>query len=296
MSDSSISERIDTGTEEVLVGRKTGVLTITLNRPKARNALTLEMLAALEMALAYAETDARVRCVVLTGAAGTFCSGGDIRQMLEGGSDASAGLEVDERIAAQRRSQRGTIGRLYNLPKPTLAMLTGAVAGAGLSLALACDLRIMAKNAYLVTAFARVGVSGDYGGTFLMSRLVGTAKTRELYFLSDRVSADEALSLGLTNWVCDPDKSAGQAQSVAERLAAGPGIAYRYMKENLNRAICAVQLSDCMDLEATHHVHCTLTADHREAAQAFVDKRQPSFARPDSVVPEPSEETSRREN
>ena len=127
------------------------------------------------------------------------------------------------------------------------------------------------------TAFARVGFSGDYGGTYFLSQLVGTAKARELYFLSDRVTADEALRLGLANWVVEPDELQAKTREIAGRLATGPTIAYRYMKENLNRAM-AGEMGDCLDLEVTHHVHCGQTEDHKSAVKAFVEKREPVFA------------------
>ena len=126
------------------------------------------------------------------------------------------------------------------------------------------------------TAFARVGFSGDYGGTYFLTQLVGSAKARELYFLSDRVSAEEALRLGLANWVCEPEQLAAKTQEIARRLASGPTVAMRYMKENLNRAMGG-DVDDCLDLEATHHVHCGQTEDHREASKAFVEKREPVF-------------------
>jgi 2-(1,2-epoxy-1,2-dihydrophenyl)acetyl-CoA isomerase len=134
----------------------------------------------------------------------------------------------------------------------------------------------MARTAIMTTAFARVGFSGDYGGTYFMTQLVGAAKARELYYLSERVSADEALRLGLVNWVVEPDELAAKTREIARRLASGPTVAYRYMKENLNRAM-AGDVDDCLDLEATHHVHCGRTEDHREAAKAFVEKREPVF-------------------
>jgi 2-(1,2-epoxy-1,2-dihydrophenyl)acetyl-CoA isomerase len=137
-------------------------------------------------------------------------------------------------------------------------------------------MRVMASSAILTTAFARVGFSGDYGGTYFMTQLVGSAKARELYYLSDRVNADEALQLGLANWVVEPEALMDKAMEIARRLASGPTVAYRYMKENLNRAM-AGEVDDCLDLEATHHVHCGQTEDHREAAKAFVDKREPVF-------------------
>jgi len=137
-------------------------------------------------------------------------------------------------------------------------------------------MRVMASNAIMTTAFARVGFSGDYGGTYFLTQLVGSAKAREMYYLSDRVSADEALRLGLTNWVCEPEELMAKAREIALRIANGPTVAYRYMKENLNRAM-AGEIDDCLDLEATHHIHCGQTEDHREATQAFVAKREPVF-------------------
>ena len=162
------------------------------------------------------------------------------------------------------------------MPKPTIAALPGAAAGAGLSLALACDLRVASEKAILVTAFAKVGFSGDYGGTFFMTQLLGSAKARELYYLSDRIDAREAERLGLVNRVFDEASFEKDTMELARRLAAGPGVAFRYMKENLNRA-AAGELNECLDLEATHHVHTGLTADHRNAARAFVEKRNPVF-------------------
>ena len=270
------SHSLDTGTADLLATLDTGVLTLTLNRPDARNAMSREMNTALQQQLAEAELNPAVKCIVLTGAGKGFCAGGDVKGMAAAGDGTVGALTIDEAIHRQRVNQRATAGKLFKMPKPTLAALPGAAAGAGLALALACDLRIMASNAILTTAFARVGFSGDYGGSYFLTQLVGTAKARELYFLSDRVSADEALRLGLSNWVCAPDELAARTREIALRLAAGPTVAYRYMKENLNRAL-AGDVDDCMDLEATHHIHCGQTEDHREATKAFVDKREPSF-------------------
>ena len=183
---------------------------------------------------------------------------------------------LDEAIARQRLGQRATAGKLYEMPKPTIAALPGAAAGAGLSLALACDLRVASENAVLLTAFARVGFSGDYGGTFFLTRLVGAAKARELYYLSERVDAKEAERLGLVNRVFPESVFEEQTLELARRLANGPAVAYRYMKENLNRAL-AGEVMECMDLEVTHHVHTGKTEDHRDAVRAFVEKHAPVF-------------------
>ena len=274
-----MAETIDTGTPDLLATLDAGVLTLTLNRPEARNAMSREMNLALQQQLAAAEFDAAVKCIVLTGAGKGFCAGGDVKGMAargnaEGGTVGA--MTIDEAIHRQRANQRATAGKLFKMPKPTLAALPGAAAGAGLALALACDLRIMASSAIMTTAFARVGFSGDYGGTYFLTQLVGSAKARELYFLSERVGADEAHRLGLANWVCAPQDLAARSREIALRLAKGPTVAYRYMKENLNRAM-AGEVDDCLDLEATHHIHCGQTEDHREATLAFVEKREPVF-------------------
>lgn len=268
--------KIDTGTEHLLASLEGGVLTLTLNRPDARNAMSREMNMALQQQLAAAEIDPAVKCLVLTGAGNAFCAGGDVKGMAAKGDGTVGEFTIDQAIHRQRLNQRATAGKLFKMPKPTLAALPGAAAGAGLSLALACDLRVMASSAIMTTAFAKVGFSGDYGGTYFMTQLVGAAKARELYFLSDRVTADEALRLGLANWVVAPEALAEKTREIAGRLASGPTVAYRYMKENLNRAMGG-DVDDCLDLEATHHIHCGQTEDHREAAKAFVEKRAPVF-------------------
>jgi 2-(1,2-epoxy-1,2-dihydrophenyl)acetyl-CoA isomerase len=267
---------IDTGTEDILAHQDDGVVVITLNRPQARNAMSGGMTAGLERTLDYAEREQSVRAVVLTGAGGAFCAGGDVKGMAAGGGG-GVGPTLDERIHAQRLNQRNTSGRMYLMPKPVIASLPGPAAGAGLSLALSADLRIMADTAFITSAFARVGFSGDYGGTFFLSQLVGTGKAKEIYYLSDRVSAEECLRLGIANQVVPAAELEEATMALARRLASGPPVAYRYMKENFNRAAMGADVIECLDLEATHHVHAGLTEDHREAAKAFVEKREPVF-------------------
>jgi 2-(1,2-epoxy-1,2-dihydrophenyl)acetyl-CoA isomerase len=273
---------IQTGTEDLLAHVEDRVATITMNRPKRRNALSGAMLGALEAVLAEVELANDVGCVVLTGAGGAFCAGGDVKGMADAGDGRASGKErqrtsTDDAIHRQRLSQRGTSGRLYSMPKPTIASLPGAAAGAGLSLALACDLRIASENAIMTTAFTKVGFSGDYGGTYFMTKLVGAAKARELYLLSDRIDAMEAERLGLINFVVPDEALEKETTALAHRLAHGPAVAYRYVKENLNRALEGGELGECLDLEATHHVHASFTQDHKNAVQAFVEKRKPVF-------------------
>src|SRR5438874_5345311 len=201
-----------------------------MNRPERRNAMSGPMLDAMARVLADMETDEDVGCVVLTGAGGAFCAGGDVKAMASGGSD---GVGFDARVHRQRLSHRATAGRLHDMPKPTVAALPGAAAGAGLSLALACDLRYAARRAVMTTAFAKVGFSGDYGGTWFLTRLVGTAKAKELYFFSDRLSASEAADLGIVNAMFPAETVLSETVERARRLAHGPRIPLRYMKEHL---------------------------------------------------------------
>ena len=264
---------IDTGTEDLQARIDDGVAVLTMNRPDRRNALSTQMLEAMARTLADVEVDADVGAVVLTGAGGAFCAGGDVKNMAAGGA---GDIPFDTRVHRQRLSQRATSGKLWTLPKPTIAAIPGAAAGAGLSLALACDLRYAAAGAVMTTAFARVGFAGDYGGTWFLTRLVGSAKAKELYYFSERISAEDAHGLGIVNDVFPAEHLEAEVLARAKRLAAGPRVAYQYMKENLNRAVHG-ELGECLDMEAAHHLRTGLTEDHREAAKAFVDKREPVF-------------------
>jgi len=268
---------IETGSEHLLARVEDGVATLTFNRPERRNALSAAMFVGLERALVEAASASDIRCVVLTGAGGAFCAGGDVKGMAESQeSGGGGGGGVDAAVQRQRRWHRATSARLYELPKPVLASLPGAAAGAGLALALACDLRIASESAVLLTAFANVGFSGDFGGTFFLTQLVGSAKARELYYLSERIDAREAERIGLVNRVVPAEKLEAETRELAARLAHGPSVAYGYMKENLNRAVGG-ELYECLDAEATHHVHTAFTEDHRNAVKAFVEKRTPVF-------------------
>ncbi|MCU1503163.1 MAG: Enoyl-CoA hydratase [Ilumatobacteraceae bacterium] len=268
---------IDTGTDDLLATVDDGVATITMNRPERRNAMSGPMNVAIGRVLAEVELADDVGCVVLTGAGGAFCAGGDVKGMASGG-DGGTGMPTtyDAGVHRQRLNQRSISQRLYEMPKPTIAALPGAAAGAGFSLALACDLRYAVPGAVLTTAFAKVGFAGDYGGTWFLTRLVGSGKARELYYFSDKVSAEDAERLGIVNAIFPAETFVDDVAERAHRLASGPTVAYRYMKENLNRAVHG-ELGECLDMEAAHHIRTGQTEDHREAAKAFVEKRQPTF-------------------
>ncbi len=264
-----------TPSQDLLVAREDGVLVLTFNRPDHRNALTGDMFERMSAELAAAELDPAIGCIVLTGAGAAFCAGGDVKSMA---AQHAAGAAIDHtaRMEKQRASQRATALRLYQMAKPTIASLPGAAAGAGFSLALACDLRIAADTAVMTTAFAKVGLSGDYGGTYLLTQIVGTAKARELYLLADRIDMAEATRLGIVNWVVPADKLAAETMVLAKRLAAGPRLAQALIKDNLNRALKAT-FADCLDMESANMAQARMTEDHKEAAQAFAEKRAPKF-------------------
>jgi 2-(1,2-epoxy-1,2-dihydrophenyl)acetyl-CoA isomerase len=265
-----------TESNDLLVRREDGVLVLTFNRPEHRNALTQEMQVRLGEELAAAELDREVGCVLLTGAGGAFCAGGDVKNMARGHA---AGQPIDQlrRMETQRQSQRRTSLRLFEMAKPTIAALPGAAAGAGLSLALACDMRIASETAIMSTAFVKIGLSGDYGGTYLLTQLVGPAKARELYLLGDRIDMTEAARIGLVNWVVPSVELEIKALEIARRLASGPRLAHRLIKDNLNRALTG-SFAECLDMESANLMQLRDTEDHKEAARAFAEKRAPRFA------------------
>jgi len=252
---------------------KDGVAVLTLNRPDRLNAMSRPMLDSLLEALPRLAEDPEIGVVVLTGAGRGFCAGGDVKAMAEGNE---LGGQTMEEKAQALRSRMETSRWLHEMPKPTIAMMRGPAAGAGLSLAMACDMRIASDTIRLGTAFARVGYSGDFGGSYYLTQLVGTAKARELYFTADLLDAQQALGLGLVNRVVADARLEEETMALASRLARGPRVAYRYMKRNMNAAETA-SLKDMLDLEAWHHTRTGMTEDHREAARAFVEKREPQF-------------------
>lgn len=278
------ARQLDTGTGDLLAGVRDGVGIIVLNRPERRNALSPAMLAALAAALGQLEDSDEVGALVITGSGPAFCAGGDVKGFSARGGEGSGAAEVDEEsVAAQLDSQLATVGRLYRYAKPVIAALPGAAAGAGLGFALAADLRIGSARAVIATAFGRVGLSGDYGATWLLRDLVGPARAAELMFLGDRVDADTCLRLGLLNWVVAEDELTARTADLAARLANGPRQALASMKHNLRLARHA-SLDEAMAAEIPLHKGCGITADHREAVAAFMEKREPRFgaARPGS--------------
>ena len=256
---------------EVRVRVEDRVAVVTLNRPEARNALTREMKRTLARVIPELGADPAVGCVLLTGAGRAFCAGGDTRTMARDGR-----LPAPEERKRELRAEHAIPLALHRLEKPTVAALPGPAAGAGLALALACDLRVASESAFVATAYARLGLSGDYGGSWFLTRLVGTARARELYFLGERLDAAACERIGLVNRVVPDAQLEQEALGWARRIAAGPPIALRLMKDNLNRALVH-DLEAALDLEADRMVEGAQTEDYLEAVLAFAEKRAPVF-------------------
>ena len=270
---------VETGSDQLLARIEDGVGVIVLNRPEARNALSEALTPALRRTVARFAAADEVGSVVVTGAGSAFCAGGDVKGMARSRGAAGAGAKprgLEEAAADLRHRQRTLTGALVAMRKPTIAALPGPAAGAGLALALACDIRFAARSAFVSTGYARVGLTGDYGINWLLTRLVGTGRARELMFTAARVDAETCERYGLVNRVFDDDALMAETMAFARRLAAGPRAALAGIKDNLDRASDSDFLS-ALDGEAEVLVRAARTADHREAVRAFVEKRPPRF-------------------
>jgi 2-(1,2-epoxy-1,2-dihydrophenyl)acetyl-CoA isomerase len=247
-----------------------GIATLTLNRPERLNALSMEIRVGLLEALERLGHDSNVGCIVLTGSGRGFCAGGDVKSMGDrsatGFESRASGIQFSNRIPRLMRT----------IPKTVIAMVNGVAVGAGLSMALACDLRVAARSARFGTGFLKIGLSGDWGGTWTLTRLVGTAKARELYLLGDMITADEALANGMVNRVADDDDLLSTTMAMARRIADLPQVAVGYTKRNLHAAETG-EFQTVLDMEAFNQARCSQTEDHREAIKAFAEKRRPVF-------------------
>ena len=262
-------------TQDLIESFEGGIATLTMNRPEARNALSRAMMEGLAEAMPRLAVDPAVRLVVLTGAGNAFCSGGDVKGFAKNVGGAPAAVSFDTKVT-DLRARMEAVRWLHEMPKPTLAVIPGAAAGAGLSLALACDLRIAADDAKFTTAFSKIGLSGDFGGSYFLNHLVGAAKARQMYFTAQVINGAEAQRIGMVDRAVPAAQLADAARAWAAELAALPTVAVGYMKRNLNVGLRG-SLSDVLDSEALHMIRTFETEDHKGAAVAFVEKRAPSF-------------------
>ena len=264
---------IETGTDELLCHIEDRVAVITLNKPNKKNALGDFLTPALRRTLLVVEADDRVGAVMITGAGDAFCSGGDVSGM---GGSSSAPKSVEDRIDELTRKQETLTLRLHELEKITIAALPGAAAGAGLSIALACDLRVVSSRAFVTTAFKNVGLSGDYGASWFLPRLIGLAKAKELFYTADRVGAEEGLRLGLFNQIFPEETFREEAFAYTRNIANGPTATLGLMKKNMHAGMDQ-QLGASLRLEAEHLISNIGADEAKEAISAFMDKRQPKF-------------------
>jgi enoyl-CoA hydratase/carnithine racemase len=271
MSASEIS--VETGTTDLLFNVSNGVATITFNRPEAKNALSPSMSQGLQAALAKCEADHSVRAILITAAGTAFCAGGDVKNM---GDRRPKTLTPEERVKEMKQRHRGVGGGIASASKPTIAALPGAAVGAGLAIALACDIRIAAQSAFLSGGYSKIGLSGDYGIAWLLTRTVGTSVAREMMFTSDRIDAARAEKLGLVNRVVADAELATAARALAQQVADGPADAIRMMKQNLNE-VSSLDYFGAIDREAERIVQLSTSENHKEAVRAFVEKRKPVF-------------------
>ena len=249
-----------------------GLLTLTLNRPAQRNALNMALAEALLEAVSHARSDERVRAILIRGAGEHFCIGPDIEAMTD---EYEWAFDFSHRVSSLRRLME--VSRIiHDIPIPVVSALHGKVSGPGLALALASDIRIAAESTLLTTGFARFGLSGGYGGVYFLTRLLGSAKARELLLMSPCLDAREGLHMGLVSYVVASPDLESEAFELAMGLANGPTTSFGCIKQNVSMAEHA-SISDPMDIEAENHVLCTLTSDHREASMAFRERRSPGF-------------------
>ena len=255
---------------ETLIVERTGALaTITMNRPEARNAIDLTMRHELLAALDEVEADAAARVLILTGSGGHFCAGGDVKTMRQRRQTAAEGR-------ARVQMLNTMVLRLVDFPRPTIAMVDGYAVGAGTNLALCCDLVVASDRAKFVELFNKIGLVPDGGGTWLLSRLVGLARAKELIFTGDVFDAGEAARIGLVNRVVPVGELEKVTRALAEKIASGPPAVLRLAKHMVNRAATS-DLAAALDLEAYSQGLAIASDDHQEGLAAFFDKRPPKF-------------------
>lgn len=257
------------GYTTLLLDKAGAITTLMLNRPEARNALDLVMRREMLDALDEIDADPAARVVIVTGAGGHFCAGGDVKSMKEKRQTAAEGRA---RVQALNR----LVMRLVDFPKPTIAMVDGFAVGAGCNLALGCDLVVASDRAKFGEVFGKIGLVPDGGGSWLLPRLIGLARAKELVFTADIIDAAEAARIGLVNRVVPAGELATTTRALAERIAAGSPAVLRLAKHMLNRAAVS-DLPAALDLEAYSQGLSIPTEDHQEGLRAFFEKRPPKF-------------------
>jgi 2-(1,2-epoxy-1,2-dihydrophenyl)acetyl-CoA isomerase len=262
-----------TSESTVIVTREeTGVAWVKLNRPEVLNACDISTLKKLHTVLKDLEFDSSVRCIVISGSGRSFCAGADLASLKERGSHGEGGLALNEDL---REGFNPVVSRIFNMDKPVVAMVNGVAAGAGMSIAFACDVRIMSESARFVEAFAKVGLVPDSGATFTMPRLLGLTKAMELAFSGDGIDSKEAERMGIVTKVVSPENLEKETRMYAEKLASGPrGLGLS--KRAIHRAM-SLDFDSALEYEADMQQVAGTTEDHREGVTAFTEKRPAKF-------------------
>ena len=269
---------LETGTRQLLSHIHGNIGIITLNRPESKNALSDELTPALRTQIANLNLDDRVNSLIITGAGDAFCAGGDIKSMNSSSNKDSWTNKVSEEevIKSLQMKQMTLTHALYNFSKPTIAALPGAAVGAGLSIALTCDFRFTNENAFAIAGYGRIALTGDYGMSWLLPRIIGISKAKDMMFSNKKILAREGLNIGLFDNIIEGDNLLKSTLEYANFLSSFSPLALKAMKNNINSAY-ELSLEKSLNQEAIELIKASNSNDHKEGIRAFIEKRKPNF-------------------
>ena len=269
---------LETGTRQLLSHIHGNIGIITLNRPESKNALSDELTPALRKQIANLNLDNRVNSLIITGAGDAFCAGGDIKSMNSSSNKDGWTNKVSEEevIKSLQLKQMTLTHALYNFSKPTIAALPGAAAGAGLSIALTCDFRFTNENAFAIAGYGKIALTGDYGMSWLLPRIIGISKAKDMMFSNKKILAREGLNIGLFDNIIEGDNLLKSTLEYANLLSSFSPLALKAMKNNINSAY-ELSLEKSLNQEAIELIKASKSNDHKEGIRAFIEKRKPNF-------------------
>lgn len=269
---------LETGTRQLLSHIHGNIGIITLNRPESKNALSDELTPALRTQIANLNLDDRVNSLIITGAGDAFCAGGDIKSMNSSSNKDGWTNKVSEEevIKSLQMKQMTLTHALYNFSKPTIAALPGAAVGAGLSIALTCDFRFTNENAFAIAGYGRIALTGDYGMSWLLPRIIGISKAKDMMFSNKKILAREGLNIGLFDNIIEGDNLLKSTLEYANFLSSFSPLALKAMKNNINSAY-ELSLEKSLNQEAIELIKASNSNDHKEGIRAFIEKRKPNF-------------------
>lgn len=258
---------IKTGTEHLKASFRNGIITLTLNNPRYKNALSEKLTPYLRKILKKIQKDSKYKLLIIRGEGDSFCSGGNIKGM----NDNSASKNKNSQIKNLIKKQNELTGVIYSIKIPTIALITGAAAGAGFSIALACDFRIGNKDSFFVSNYSRIGLSGDYGISFFLTKLLGESKAKEIMIFNKRIYSDEAYQIGLLNFLYKRNFE-NNVSKVCEEIVSLSPFALEKIKQNVKIATLG-NLNALLKAEAKSLIECTYSKEHKEAVKNFIRKK-----------------------